>query len=195
MTISSKALPDVPTLRAISQSLALLDAILSPSWEHRYYSFNAHWADQQSLASMRNGEGDSYLAWFSPNGVVVKGFAHESVMSLYRVDPPQPWPGMLDGFPTQFSSFLSETAFVLEETTFCIWRTFDSSDWQSGAIQFPDGLDPDGSARLLKLLNGKPQHYQQWAESYYQRPVDLPAVVHIYQQKPLTDQIRYCFES
>lgn len=192
MDISTKALsllPDILTLRAISQSLALLDAILSPVWEYRYYSFNAHWAAQQALASMRNGQGDSYLAWFSPNGVVLKGFAHESLMSPYRVNPPQLWPGILDGFPTQFSSFLSEVAFVIEETTFCVWRSAGSVNWQSGSIQFPDGPDPDGSAQLLKLLDSKPQSYQQWAEAYYERPVDLPSAVHIYEQKSLTDQV------
>ena len=192
MAISTKALsllPDILTLRAISQSLALLDAILSPIWEYRYYSFNAHWAAQQALAFMRDSEGDSYLAWFSPDGVVLKGFAHESSMSPYRVNPPQLWPGILDDFPTQLSSFLSQPAFVLEETTFCVWQSSDSVNWQSGSIQFPDGPDPDGSARLLRLLDGKPQSYQQWAETYYERPVDIASVVHIYEQKLLTDQV------
>ena len=192
MAISTKAmslLPDIPTWRTISQSLALLDAILSPTWEYRYYSFNAHWAAQQALASMQNGQGDNYLAWFNPHGLVLKGFAHESTMSPYRAHPPQLWPGILDGFSSQFSSFLSEPAFVLEETTFCVWRTSESGNWQSGSIQFPGGQDPDGSARLLKLLDSKPQHYQQWAEAYYERSVDLPSVIHIYEQKPLSNQV------
>ncbi len=34
-------LPDVDPLRRLMQSLAMLDAILSPDWELRYYSFNA----------------------------------------------------------------------------------------------------------------------------------------------------------
>ena len=192
MDISTKAsslLPNLPVLRNILQSLALLDAILSPVWEYRYYSFKAHWADQQALASMRNGEGDGYFVWFSPAGIVLKGFAHESLMSPYRFNPPQLWRGILDGFPTQFSSFLSEPAFVLEETTFCVWQSSDSDYWQSGSIQFPDGPDPDGSVRLLKLLDGNPQSYQQWAETYYERPVDLLSVVHIYEHRPLTDHV------
>lgn len=192
MAISTQALsllPDIPTLRGISQSLALLDAILSPVWEYRYYSFNAHWAPQQALASMRDGEGDSYLAWFNPAGVVLKGFAHESLMSPFRVVPPQIWPGILDGFPPQFNSFLSQPAFILEETTFCVWRIYDDANWLLGPVQCPDGQNPDDSARLLRLLDGKPQTYQQWAEEYYERAVDLAAVVHIYQHKPLIESI------
>lgn len=34
-------LPDVPALRRLMQSLAMLDAILSPEWEYRYFSFNS----------------------------------------------------------------------------------------------------------------------------------------------------------
>ncbi len=181
-------LPDIPTLRRISQSLALLDAILSRDWEYRYFSFNCDWAPQQAIASMRDGEGDGYLIWFNPEGVVLKGFAHESPMSPYRVSPPLIWLGVLDNLPLQFSSFLSEAAFSPEETTFCVWRTLRSG-WQSGPVQFPEGQDPDGSLRLLKLLDGRPQSYQRWAEIYYQQSIDFSAVIHIYEHKPLTERV------
>jgi hypothetical protein len=191
-TICTRALsllPDIHRLRSLSQSLALLDAILSPVWEYRYYSFDSHWDDQENLASMRNGSGDTYIAWFSPAGVVLKGFAHESPMSPYRTNPPQIWPGVLDDIPSQFSGFLSQPAFILEETTFCIWQSSDGDRWQSGSIQFPVGPDPDGSARLLKMLDGKPETYQKWAESYYEKPIFLSAVVHIYEHRRLTDAV------
>ena len=35
-----KLLPDIDVLRRAIQSIAMLDAILSPEWEFRYYSFN-----------------------------------------------------------------------------------------------------------------------------------------------------------
>lgn len=138
---------------------------------------------------MRNGQGDSYIAWFSSTGVVLKGFAHESPMSPYRVSPPRVWPGIYDDLPLQLHGFLSEVAFATEETTFCVWRMLDSTSWQSGRIQFPKGKDPDGSAKLLKLLDGIPQTYQQWAEAYYERPVNLSAIAHIYEQRPLTETV------
>jgi hypothetical protein len=31
-------LPDIDHLKSLSQSLAMLDAILCPEWEYRYYS-------------------------------------------------------------------------------------------------------------------------------------------------------------
>ena len=182
-------LPEIPDVRHISQSFALLDAILSPEWEFRYYSFNAHWDKQEAMASMRNGEGDHYFIWFNPAGAVLKGFAHESVMSPFRVNPPQLWSGIFDNFPPQFKEFLTEPAFVIEVTTFCVWRLNEDAAWQSGAIQFPAGHDPDGSARLLKLLDGKPETYQQWAQSYFEVPVSLPVIIDIYQHQRITEQI------
>jgi hypothetical protein len=139
---------------------------------------------QQAVASMRNGQGDSYLAWFNPQGIVLKGFAHESPMSPYRISPPQIWSGIWDGFPQQFNEFLSEPAFMIDETTFCLWRTFNETHWQLGNVQFPDG-----SARLLKLLVGNPQTYRQWAETYYEKPISLSAVTHIYEHSPLTEYV------
>jgi hypothetical protein len=37
------ALPTIETLRRLSQSLAMLDAIIVRDWDYRYYSFNSKW--------------------------------------------------------------------------------------------------------------------------------------------------------
>ncbi len=44
-------------------SLAVLDAIMSPDWQYRYYSFDAAWGDDAMMASMRNGQGDDRSSW------------------------------------------------------------------------------------------------------------------------------------
>lgn len=62
------ALPDVEGLRKLTQSLAMLDAIMSPEWEDRYYSFNSQWDAGEMMASMRNGSGDEYFILFGPHG-------------------------------------------------------------------------------------------------------------------------------
>src|ERR1700722_13099293 len=72
------ALPEVGGLRRLSQSLAMLDAILCPEWQYRYHSFNANWAAGEEMASMRNGCGDDYFIVFSGADAIIKGFAHES---------------------------------------------------------------------------------------------------------------------
>src|SRR6202035_3695076 len=68
-------LPDVQNLLRISKAIAVLDAILSPDWQYRYYSFNSRWAAGKQMASMRNGEGDHYFILFSQHGAILKGYA------------------------------------------------------------------------------------------------------------------------
>lgn len=182
-------LPDVDCLKLLMQSLAVLDAIMSPEWDSRYYSFNSKWARGQQLGSMRNGSGDDFFALFNGAGCFIKGFVHDSVMSPYRVQPPQIWPGILDGVPDNFSSCLKQPAFSMDEITFCIWRRHADIAWSHGPIEFPKRDDPDGSAYLLAILNGDPTLYLQFASEYYDATIPIDAVRHIYSHTPLTDAV------
>src|SRR5689334_5634570 len=57
-------LPGVDHLRRLLQSMAMLDAILSPEWEFRYYSFDSKWSPGEQMGSMRDGGGDDFFAHF-----------------------------------------------------------------------------------------------------------------------------------
>ena len=102
--LSSRTLNQLPTIEVLNrlcQSLAMLDAIVCPAWEYRYYSYNAHWDSGEAMASMRNGSGDSYFLLFTPTGAILKGFGADAIMSPYRHTPPQVWPGILDKVPVR----------------------------------------------------------------------------------------------
>src|SRR5262249_52742034 len=58
-------LPAVGVVRRWSQSLAMLDAIMSPEREYRYFSFDSESGPGQSLVSMRDGSGDEYSITFT----------------------------------------------------------------------------------------------------------------------------------
>jgi hypothetical protein len=58
-------LPAVGVVRRWSQSLAVLDAIMSADSESRYFSFDGEFGPGQALASMRNGSGDEYSITFT----------------------------------------------------------------------------------------------------------------------------------
>ncbi|WP_459547551.1 hypothetical protein [Nocardia sp. X0981] len=94
----ARRLPAIADLRNLCRSLAMLDAILSPDRESRYYSFSTAWAEGEETASMSNGSGDEYSIVFSVAGAYVRGFSHESLMSPYANDC-EPWPGVEDGVP------------------------------------------------------------------------------------------------
>jgi hypothetical protein len=193
MVISTRdlsQLPDVDGLCRTMQSMAMLDAILCPEWQFRYYSFNTAWANGEQMGSMRDGSGDELFAHFSSVGCWLKGFAHEYPMSPYRENPPRPWPGILDTVPAEFSACLREPAFGVGNVTFCIWRRSNDRAWQVGQVQFPsDHSDPGGSEILLSPLDGLPETYRSWAEDYYEREVELSAVEHLYQHRPLSPEI------
>ncbi len=180
-------------LEKLTQSLAMLDAIVSPDWEYRYFSFNAEWdtSRKERMASMRDGSGDEYFMVFSPKGAILKGFDHESPMSPWGREPIAVWPGVLEGVPDTFSSFLAEPAFSMGNCTFCIWRGASDLHWQRGSVVFPDAEaeDPDGSERLLCMFDGKPETYVNFVAQYYEKTLDIDAVRKIYAHETLTPVI------
>jgi hypothetical protein len=174
--------------------MAVLEAVLSPAWESRYHSFNDRWSEGESMASMRNGSGDEYAIVFAPAGAYVHGFAHESPMSPYAADGP--WPGVLDEVPEVFRPYVEEPAFADEDgmpvVTACVWRQTDDDRWAAGTIEFPDGAtdDPDGAEYLFRLLvDRSPEAFRRWAEEYYEVPVDVEAVRHVFASRPLTQDV------
>lgn len=177
----AEGLPGIEDLRRLCQSLAVLDAILCPEWEYRYFSFNAAWADGEMLASMRNGEGDDWLILWNPSGAIIKGFLHNAPMARDC-----PWPGVVDSVPEEFQAFLNDPAFSRQHTTFCLWRRPEDPRWCVGEIDFPDDPDADGARTLLRFLDGEPETYRRWGEEYFGWSLDRRAIEHIYRQAPLS---------
>ena len=150
----ARLLPDIPVLRDLCRSMAVLEAILSPEWSSRYHSFDASWSPGEEMASMRNGSGDDYFIVFSGKGAYIRGFDHEAVMSPYENDGP--WPGVLDSVPEVFRHHVTEPAFCVEDglpvVTACLWRETGDDRWRVGEIDYPDGLrGPDGATLELKV--------------------------------------------
>ena len=174
-------LVDIDEIQRTCQALAVLDAILCPEWEYRYFSFNARWNPGEQLASMRNGEGDDWQILWGPQGTILKGFLHDAPMAQDA-----PWSGVLDQVPAEFTDFLQDEGFSYGQATFCLWRKPSDTAWNVGEIDYPDHADPDGAEKLLRFLDGKPETYCRWAEEYYGAEVDGRAVEHIYRQDPLS---------
>jgi hypothetical protein len=164
----------------------MLDAIMTPEWESRYYSFDPAWGSVQ-LGSMRNGSGDWFFVWFpGPDSAVIKGFAHESTMTPFKRTNQEPWPGLFDGLPEALAYARDMQEFPPEEVTFCIWHE-EGGAWKIGAVQLQaGGDDPDGSAELLELLDDNPDSYARLAAEYYERKLDVAAVRAVYAGEPLS---------
>lgn len=138
---------------------------------------------------MRDGSGDEYFILFNTQGAIIKGFAHESPMSPCVTVPIKVWPGVLCEVPERFGGFLSEPAFSIQNTTFCIWRGNQDQYWQTGSIEYPESEDADGSEELLARLDGAPSSYVEFAKFYYERETPLSLVERIYQHERLTEEL------
>jgi len=178
-------LPDVSALKRLLQSVAMLDAIICPEWEYRYYSFNANWAPGEMMGSMRNGQGDDFFALFNCHGVFIKGFDHESMVASSGLPSEQ----FYRDLPHQFAVCCSEPAFSPELVTFCMWRLSEEPAWSSAKVTLPASEDSDGSAHLLAILDCSPETYVRWATEYYEAEVPSQAVIAVYQHRVLTEEI------
>jgi hypothetical protein len=192
-TRSLAAFPSVTELVRVTKGLAALDAILCEDWESRSWSFNATWGDKSMMASMRDGSGDEMFILFSPAGTVIKGFAHESAMSPFRPKAKNEkqrgialYPGVLSGFPVALESFLEEPSFIMEETTFVIWRLGKAKAWSIGDIAWPKAKDPDGSEALLAPLLGDTSSYVKFADEVYEKKIKKADVAHVLANEPLS---------
>jgi hypothetical protein len=191
MPISTRDLSQMPSLDSLEklcQSIAILDAILSPQWDYRYFSFNAGWdaSINERMASMRNGSGDEYCLVFNSKGAILKGFDHEASMSPWARDPVGVWPGVLDYVPETFAPFLSEPAFSMGDCTFCIWREHGDKHWRRGPVAFPPGDDPDGSEGLLWMFDRRPETYVDFASEYYEKTLEVDLIRRIYAHETLS---------
>jgi hypothetical protein len=177
--MSPDLLPSIMELSRITQSLAMLDAILSPEWDYRYYSFNSAWGPGEEMASMRDGSGNDWFLLFNSAGAALKGFDHE--LASDRSFPQN----IQDQVPADFSSFLNEPAFSMQHATFCYWRKTDDPSWSKVSGTLTD----DGSDDMLALLVSTPSGYKEWAEGYFEVPVNVDAVLAIYAHRPLNDSV------
>ncbi len=127
-------LPEIPTLKRWSQSLAVLDLVLNPTSDERYFAFDANWGESEQVASMSNGSGDEYSIVFGPAGAFVRGFDHESQLSPWAFEPVAVVAGLVDGVPPALRDQVGEPAFTLDgvpSLTVCLWRQPHDTAWCS----------------------------------------------------------------
>ncbi|MFE2722331.1 hypothetical protein [Kitasatospora sp. NPDC059327] len=172
-------LPAITDLRDRCRAFAVLDAALSPDdRDGRYYSFDAHWAPGEQLASMRDGCGNDWFLVFSPAGAYGRGFDHEAPNA----------PELLATVPEVFRPYAEEPAFADTDgpiVTVCFWRRPDDAAWTVAAAE-------KGGEGLFELLvDGSAEAYREWAEEYYEpeSPLDPAAVAEVLALRPLTPAV------
>jgi len=170
--------PDIEIVKKVSQSIATLDAIMSPKWEYRHYSFNSKWGIQEQMASMKDGSGDEYFIIFTKNGCAIKLFDHESEMNLSN--PPT---SLIKNFP----ELLTEPAFNPEDRTYYLWRTFEDIEWNSSMDESLTSPKFERLVEMLSILKPVPEIYKKWADEYYGKNLPLEAISRVYEHRVLDE--------
>jgi hypothetical protein len=207
-TRNLKELLEIDKLKKLCQSIAMLEVLNSPNVDTttspRTYSFDVLYNKEKHLFNMYNGSGDTFQIQFDKFGAIIVGFDHEAEMSPYQDF--EVYPGVIDQVPSEWQDFINNDYFFsrsdnLNMITFCIWRKYSDPSWNIGNIDFPEdefNNDPDGSERLLFILDGNPETYQKiyntaYPEKDYQEYPDLwkklEPIKYFYDYKPLTEKI------
>lgn len=162
--------------------MAVLDAILSPEWQYRYYSYNSDWSEDEEFFEMRNGEGAQLLLLFLRNGAVINGFSVE--------EDPTDKDLLLPLLPEQFHEFIYGEPVHSAGTSFCLWQSDGEENWQTpqpaAAVKI--------SAELLSPFDGNPSTYKHWADAYFENNglpsgIPLEAVKQIFAHQKLDKSI------
>ena len=168
-------LPSILEIKQISQSLALLDAIIMPEWELRYFSFDCHWDGEEMMASMKNGSGNEYFLLFNKHGVIGKVFISNMQLSENERND------LFTKIPSLYESFKQEEAFSLDDISFCFWHSNSDDGWVSKPIA--------KDLPYLNFLTGDSNIYKEWAEEYYEKEFNIGVIQDIFSHKPLTTEM------
>ncbi|WP_188068417.1 hypothetical protein [Brevibacillus brevis] len=168
--------------------LSALDIVLCDEEWLRRYQIDPQWDENTTFARMNNGSGDDLYILFTPEGVIVKGFDHESEMSPHAREEYEVWPGIYEQVPPALLHRLDDEALTKEEVTFCLWRESADHVWKTGEVHNPHGLD-DGSDFLLGMIYDIPEDYVEWAEDYYEVKVPLDVIGYVFTNTSITKEM------
>ena len=175
-------LPPPPELLKRAQALAVLDLILSPEWDFRYYSFNSQWSAGEMMASMRNGCGDEWWILFHDSGwAALKGLAHES--PAWSEGGEALSQALQSACPAELRDFASEPAFRWDSTSFCYFWNPTTAAWVRANDLTPFAHLDAGEAGLPDHLIGTAEDYQNFARDYFEAEAPLEIIRGVFAHK------------
>jgi hypothetical protein len=159
-----------------SRAIAVLDAIISPEWEYRYYSFNSNWADKECLASMRDGQGRYWFALQTESGIAITGNAKNTIKGSI----------LLNKLPKLFmNNFWNEPAFNTQESSFVGWKLNIDNGWE-----FNYATDDVISINaMINILLGNPEDYRIHAMTYFEKELNIEIIEKIYMGTKIDEKI------
>ncbi len=148
-------------LRQKLKALALLDAIIEPEWQYRYFSYNSKWSETEEMGSLRDGTGGEWFLWTSGQLAGYKCLSPDDglITDIEYVK---------NNIPSAYSAFISEPAFSMDKAT-CIWY-LNGSEWIKHGLPVKELID------LGTVTNWNAIDYRAWATDYYERDLDISVI-------------------
>jgi hypothetical protein len=166
-------LPSVDRVKHVAKGLALLDAIIMPEWQYRYFSFNCNWdgAGKEMMGSMRDGSGAEYFLHFTDAGVAGKVICGSPLPNVSEC---------LNAMPGEFQQFKVEPAFSTDNASLFFWRSAKQLSW----CVSPDGLK---EYPLLGVFVEGIAAYKRLAEEYYEKSLDATVLEEVFVSLDVTE--------
>jgi hypothetical protein len=186
MQLDPLSFPDPRTLGNRAMALAMLDALICPEFQYRYFTFDAAWGDDEQFGAMRNGDGDHWFLHLSDGGAALKGYVQE----LEHCDTRALAREIQRKVPADFNAFLHEPSFAMDAVSYFYWRRSGDAAWTK--VEHPEpGLKhcADGSADYLSILLAPADCYYDYATDYFECEPPIASIEHIYSMAPLTAAI------
>lgn len=188
-TIKNFIEPEVLLKRLTAYSI--IDAIMNAGEEYdaSVYHCNTLWNAGVALFTIDDGGGDHFHVLFSENGVVIKGFGHESDLSPYNYGDDADYPayGFYAHMPPALYELLDDEALERGLVTFCAWREAGDHEWQAARIDVADDWS-DGSADFLDYFSER-EAYVAWLGEYYDTEIDVATVYDILAGDAVTEEM------
>jgi hypothetical protein len=158
----------IAELRRKLKTLAMLDAIMEPEWQYRYFSYNSKWSETAEMGSLRDGSGGEWFLWtsdqlagykcLSPDDGLMKELENEKAK-----------------IPDIYGAFVTESAFGMDHAT-CIWY-LDELKWVKLGLPVKWLID------LETVSKWHAKDYHAWAIDYYERDIDLSVIEKLFAGK------------
>ena len=148
---------NITSVKRKFKKLAALDAILSPEWDYRYYSYNSKWSDLIEMASMRDGCGNEWFLWLTDCHAAYKMFSKDDGY----IDSPE---ALLKTLPNEYEHFVNEPAFSLD--TISRIGYLNNGEW----IYL--GIDVKYLPLVERIYSMSKDDYFKWAYEYFEISVD-----------------------
>ena len=155
----------IEAIREKMKILALSDAILSPDWEYRYFSYNSNWSNAEEMASLRDGCGGEWFLWLTDNLAGYKCLSPEDGL-MQNLDE------IKNKIPNNYNSFITEPAFSMDTAT-CLWLLQDS-EWQKHGLQVKHLINLDD------IISWSAEDYHTFAVEYYEMEIDIKNIENLF---------------